>query len=158
MKDERLVERLRALYPERDTTNWDWLDFMYAEGSPVLALWYSRLFWPEFVEVDGMVFLKESMESEDDRRRLKEAIERYGGDRKQVEQSFNRVEVEDLFTPRADDASDEDYEVLVRRIAEMWRSKLRQQFPDRRFVVEVLAEVPTTDELSVMFYQQPTPS
>jgi hypothetical protein len=158
MKDERLVERLRALYPERDTTNWDWSDFMYAEGSPVLALWYSRLFWPEFVEVDGMVFLKESMEDEDDHRRLKEAIARYGGDRKQVEQAFNRVEVETLFTPRADDASDEEYEALVRRIAEMWSSKLHQQFPDRRFAIEVDLEVPTTGELAVIFYQQMTPS
>ena len=75
------------------------LDFVAAFGSPLQALMYSRLFWPEFVKIGGMVFLKESMEYEDDRRRLADALEHYEGDLTRTEQSFNLLEVPSgLFT------------------------------------------------------------
>ena len=78
MEDDYLLKRLRQLHRDLDTTNFDVLDFVAAFGSPLEALMYPRLFWPEFVEVAGMVFLKESMEDEEDRQRLADALKRYG--------------------------------------------------------------------------------
>ena len=72
MRHEELVECLRRLYPERDTTGFGVFDFLHAEGSPLLAIFYSWLFWPEFVEIDGMVFLKETIEDDADRNRVAE--------------------------------------------------------------------------------------
>ncbi len=71
---------------------------------------YSRLFWPEFVEIEGMIFLKESMEDEADRQRLADTLERYGGDRTQTEQSFNLVEVPSMLftTCKGETTEDED--------------------------------------------------
>ncbi len=43
--------------PEQDTSGFTVLDFLYAAGSPVDALLYSRLFWPELLEVEGAVLL-----------------------------------------------------------------------------------------------------
>src|SRR5215210_131066 len=99
MEDEQLLNRLRQTYTDLDTENFDVLDFVAAFGSPLQALMYSGLSWPELVEIGGMVFLKESLEYEDDRRRLAEALAHYGGDLTQTEQAFNLVEVPSgLFT------------------------------------------------------------
>ena len=155
MEDDHLVRRLRELNPELDTTNFDMLDFVAALGSTLDALMYSRLFWPEFVEIEGMVFLKESMEDEDDRRRLADALERYGGDRTRTEQSFNLVEVpSDLFTMRKGDTTEEEARWLAQRLAQVWLACLRYRYPGRDFVMEVLDPEETGGEVGVIFYQR----
>ena len=124
MEDHHLVRRLQQLLPDSDTANFDVLDFVAAFGSPLEALMYSRLFWPEFVEIDGMIFLKESIEYEDDRQRLARALEYYGGDRTQTEQSFNLVEVPSmLFTTRKGETAEEEDRWLAQRLAEMWSTQ-----------------------------------
>jgi hypothetical protein len=133
------------------------LDFVAAFGSPLQALMYSRLFWPEFVEIDGMVFLKESMEYDDDRRRLAEALEYYGGDLTQTEQSFNLVEVpSSLFTDyeALNETTEEEDLWLAQRLAQMWRACLSNRYPGREFILEVLQEdTGGGDAVSVIFYQ-----
>ena len=47
---------LSKKYSGHDTTNFGVSDFLAAFGSPVDALLYLRLFWPEFVCFEGMVF------------------------------------------------------------------------------------------------------
>jgi hypothetical protein len=157
MEDDRLLKRLRQNYTDLDTENFDVLDFVAAFGSPLQALMYSRFFWPEFVEIGGMVFLKESMEYEDDRRRLAEALEHYGGDLTQTEQAFNLVEVPSgLFTgyeARKQTKEEEDL-WLAQRLAQMWRACLSHRYPGREFVVKVLEEDSGGgDPVSVIFYQ-----
>ena len=160
MDDDRLMNRLRQIYTDLDTTNFDMLDFVAAFGSPLQALMYSRLFWPEFVELEGMVFLKESMEYEDDRRRLAEALEHYGGDLTRTEQSFNLLEVPSmLFTSyeaRQQTTEEEDL-WLAQRLAQMWHACLSHRYPGREFVVEVLEEAEEDtgfgDAVGVIFYQ-----
>jgi|SRR5215208_3307734 len=158
MEDEQLLKRLRQLYTDLDTTNFDVLDFVAAFGSPLQALLYSRLFWPEFVEIDGMVFLKESMEEEDDRRRLAEALEHYGGDLTRTEQAFNLVEVPSmLFTgyEALNETTEEENLWLAQRLAEIWRACLIHRYPGRDFVVEVLEEdTGGGDPVGVIFYQR----
>ena len=71
-----------------------------------------------------MIFLKESIEYEDDRQRLARALEYYGGDRTQTEQSFNLVEVPSmLFTTRKGETAEEEDRWLAQRLAEMWSTQ-----------------------------------
>ena len=155
MEDDQLLKRLRQLYPNADTTSFDVLDFVAAFGSPLDALMYSMLFWPVFVEIEGMTFLKESVENEDDRQRLADALKRYEGDRTQTEQSFNLFEIPSmLFTTRAGETIEEEDLWLAQRLAEMWRACLRHRYPDRNFVVEVLDPHDTGGEVGVIFYER----
>ncbi len=155
MEDDHLLKRLRQLHRDPDTTNFDVLDFVAAFGSPLEALMYSRLFWPEFVEVAGMIFLKGSVEDEEDRRRLADALKRYGGDRARTEQAFNLVEVPSLlFTTRKGETTEDEDRWLAQRLAVMWRACLRHGYPDRDFVVEVLDPEETGGEVGVIFYQR----
>ena len=154
MKDEELIKRLRVMCPNRDTTGFNLFDTLHAEGSGLYALLYCRLFWPEFVEIDNMVFLKETFEDEDDLRRLTEAFERYGRDPRKTEQSFNLVEIPSLFGRRMGETIDEEDHWLAERLAEMWSYRLQLLYPHRRFIVEVLEPEQTGGEVAVIFYQQ----
>ena len=138
------------MFAGEDTTNWDVLDFLYAKGSALTALWYSHLFWPDFVEVDGMVVLTWSVASADDRRRLGEAVEAHGGDRRAVERAFNSVEAAWLFS--ALDTDEDEYVWLLGRLVEMWGCRLHALYPDRRFVV-MLEDADDWNDVRIVFHQ-----
>lgn len=53
-----LLLAFQRKYKDHDSIGFNYFDFLHAQGSPFNALFYSQLFWPEFVEVDGMVFCK----------------------------------------------------------------------------------------------------
>jgi len=151
MNDDELIEALRRINPDRDTTGFNVMDFLHAIGSPLLAHFYGRLFWPEFVEIDDMIFLKETFEDADDLARLDEARRRYGGDRTEIEKSFNCVEIGALFGRRSGDTTAAQDCALAQKLAEMWTQRLRVLYPSRLF--KVLAVKGTDDAASVLFYQ-----
>jgi hypothetical protein len=118
------------------------------------AVLYARLFWPDFVEVDGMIFLEGSFEDEADMRLLREAIDRYGGDRRRIEESLNFHEIGLMFGGLAG-ISDEDADWLAERLAGMWNARLHSLFPTREFAVDVVRPAPSEGhELGVCFYER----
>ena len=149
-RESKLIQRLSEKFADDDTTAWDELDFLYAKGSALAALWYSRLFWPEFVEIDGMVFLTRSMSSADDRARLADAVKTYGRDRRAIEQGFNSVEAAWLFDTL--DLDDGEYLWLLERLVEMWRCRLHALYPRRRFEV-VLQDADDWNDVRITFHQ-----
>jgi hypothetical protein len=56
MHVELLIQHLKKFRAEADTSNFDVLDFVSAFGNPLEALAYSYLFWPDFIEFEGMGF------------------------------------------------------------------------------------------------------
>ena len=157
MKDEELLKKLREVYRTSDieSSSFDLRDMIYAFASPLEALMYSRLFWPEFVEIDDMVFLKGTIEDEEDRQRLKEVFEQNNGDTARTEQDFNLVEVpSDLFGRRAGETTEEEDHWLAERLAEMWRTRLNLLYPTRKFVAEILKPDETGGEVGIVFFQK----
>jgi hypothetical protein len=156
MKEEKLLKKLSNVYraPDIDTLDFDLRDMVYAFGSPLEALMYSELLWPEFVEIDGMVFLKGTIEDDEDRKRLKEVFEQYTGDIARTEEDFNLVEVpSDLFGRRAAETTEEQDRWLAKRLAEMWDARLKLLYPEREFVVKVLAPEETGGDIGIVFFQ-----
>ena len=153
MSDRSPTEAAVRLWPDQDAAGFHFFDFLHARGSPRQALFYSGLFWPEFIEREDMVFLEGTIEDESDRQRLLEALHRYG-DRTKTEQSFNTVEIPSLFGRRSTETTDEEDEYLANRICTMWTARLRELFPDRKFFVEVLPADESGGEISIRFYQR----
>ena len=147
------IEAASRLWPEQDATGFQYFDFLHARGSPRQALFYSGLFWPQFVEFDGMVFLEGTIEDESDRQRVRDAVHRYEGDRVKTEQSFNTMEIPSLFGGRATETTEEEDEFLASQICAMWTARLRELFPSRVFSVEVVP-ADETGEIAVRFYQR----
>ena len=154
MDNEQLLRSLRSAFPSHDTTGFEAFDFIHAFGSGREALLYARLFWPEFIEFRGMVLLKATIETDDDRRRAEGAFEKYNSDVVETEQSLNLVEIPHLFGRRIGEADDEEDRLLAEIVAEVWRCRLKTLFPDRHFVVGILEAEDTGGEIAVMFSQE----
>jgi hypothetical protein len=154
LNDRSPIEAAKKLWPDQNATGFDYSDFLHARGSPRHALFYSGLFWPEFVEFEGMVFLEQTIEDEADRQRVLETLQRHGGDQGKTEQAFNTIEVPPLFGRRADETTNSEDESLALRLSAMWSARLREAFPARAFTVEVLpADESTGEDTAVRFYQ-----
>ena len=151
--DSIFIDELRKRHADHDTANFGVSDFLAAFGSPVDAVAYLRLFWPEFIRFEGMVFRQETLEDDDDRRRVREALGRYAGDQTRTEQSFNLVEVPSgVFSRLASESSDEVDQFLAEKLVEMWAHRLTAAFPEEKFVVETISAEETGGERSVVFY------
>lgn len=154
MKDEIILEHLRNKYPGENRAKFNFLDFIHAAGSPSDALLYARLFSPQFIEIDEMIFLKDVIEDEADIQRVRNAIEKYAGDKKIVEHSFNFVEIPSLFGGNSGDTSDEEDYWLATQLAEMWALKLKILYPEKTFEVNILLPTETGNELGIEFFQK----
>ena len=156
---QSLISELSRLYSEDDTTNFIFCDFIHAFGSPLEALLYAKLFWPDFAQVDGMIFRSDVIEDKSDADRTRRALQKLGGDLEETERSFNRRYVpSDIFIekPGAEggfDGSDEMHEQLAQILVEMWEARLKQAFPDLHFSV-ILEPRDSTGEVSVTFCQK----
>ena len=153
MNSSEIVAVSKRLWPDQDPAGFNFFDFLHAQGSPRIALFYSRLFWPEFVEFEGMVFLEGSLEDEEDRQRVRDTLERYGGDMSKTEKSFNVVEIPPLFGKRSGETTEDEDRLLASQICTMWKARLRALFAGRNFEVEVQRPTEQGDEIAVCFYQ-----
>jgi hypothetical protein len=106
-KHEQLVKQLTEHYVAHDTTQFGIFDFLFAFGSPLEAATYARLFWPDFLVLDEMVFLASVIEDDSDVERVRNALANSGMDRPTIEKSFNSLEIPSgIFGRRAEESSD----------------------------------------------------
>src|SRR5205085_7354581 len=112
------------------------MDFLYERGSPVDALMYLRLFWPSFIEIDGMVIWSDAWTTEDFDlpTTVRRAYERWSRDKQQTERACNLVEVWELFLDAPGEFDDDELtEHLITSMCETWSARLRDLFPGRVF-------------------------
>ncbi len=155
MKDEDLLAYLRRRFPSAEAEIYNVLDFVYRYGSALEALMYSRLFWPEFVEIEGMVFLKEVVEDPKVCEAIRDYLQRTG-DRTEVERSFNeKIVTTELLGKDLTGTTDDQIDWIEERLCEMWKARLSSLYPDCRFKVEVtdLDPADPEGETAITFYQ-----
>jgi hypothetical protein len=132
----RFERQYRAIYDGADPAGFTALDFAGALGSVGNALLYSRLFWPEFIEVDGMVFLKDfadDLGGPDGIRKMRNDL----GGEQSFEKSINNFDVNLSFPNHPEENAAGDDLLLANQLAKMWSLRLRQLYAPRRFHVEV---------------------
>jgi len=132
----RFEGQYRAKYDRADPAGFTALDFVGALGSVGNALLYSRLFWPEFVEIDGMVFLKDFADDvggPDGIRKMRDDL----GDGESIEKTVNNFDVNLNFPNHPEENAEGDDLLLATQLAEMWSSRLQRLYAHRRFRVEV---------------------
>lgn len=157
MDNSELIEHLTEYYSGKGSKNFNVLDFVGAFGSPLLAVAYSKLFWPDFSEFEDMIFLSDHLEmayvKSEQPQQIKECLAE-SWEKQRIEYSFNLCDVpESFFNKNAGDTYDSEDEYLANVLAQMWKSKLTHQFPSRNFNVEVLTPEENGGEFAVTFYQ-----
>jgi hypothetical protein len=134
------------LIPEmKDWNNGAGIDpdgWIQCAGNFQLAVGYTIVFWPRFVEHDEMV-LREGFDSES----LADWIRHYAGDKSAVESMVNHLHIGDVHSFGRSDGNRERLVHLGRVLKQIYECKLRLQFPERDIVVEFddspQAEMPT---------------
>ena len=100
----------------------------------------------------------DAIEDEADLARVRASVREWGA--AETEQRFNLREFSDLFGHGLAEIDDDQAEVLLARLAEMWRCRLSAQFPGRSFAVEVWSPDQTAGDIGIVFYQtgvEPSP-
>ncbi|WP_139134563.1 hypothetical protein [Streptomyces sp. TP-A0874] len=109
-----------------------------------VALSLGRLFWPETRLANGTVFLALNVgDAEEIDRRVAAWSESGEMEWSQFVDSFNTYEVRYLFANWPDNSANmEDAELcLAQLLIEAWTAKLRSDFPDRVFSIELDGDV-----------------
>ncbi|HMA35512.1 MAG TPA: hypothetical protein VKY74_13665 [Chloroflexia bacterium] len=133
--------------PEKELGIWSYVN-MRADYD--LAAAFSKLFWPDFVEIDQCVLLAEKY----DPKRFKEWMQRYDNDFRAVESIVNHVHIYDLFmnSPNEEVYSLELFEYLAQVLMRCWKYALADIFPDKQFTFEYKTE-PDAYGPTITFYQ-----
>jgi hypothetical protein len=107
---------------------------IHDRGDADLVLAFARLFWPVFVERHGCVVIEHrAVDSA-----VAHALEQAGGDVRRVEGLLNRVSLRQEMPFEDTPVEDETFMEVGRIMQRSWMAALAEQFPGRRFVVELL--------------------
>jgi hypothetical protein len=130
-------------------------DWIANEGNIKFTIAYSLLFWPEFIEYDECVILKNRFDSNNfENWKNTQYIENYA----QIESVLNHIHILDLYGNEEikDEINYEQIVFLGNKLCEIYSAKLKLDFPEKNFVFnfncnEVLEAF---DEYEITFYQQ----
>ncbi|WP_145754880.1 hypothetical protein [Nitrospirillum amazonense] len=126
------------LYPSTDPNVKSVGDIFYREANAKGAFLYSALFMPTILEVEGSIII-DLFSGEIQERFLKKKSE-WKGSIQELEASFNFFELPYLFgIEHRMETSDAEDACLCEIIANVWRSLLRETYPERRIIVECLS-------------------
>lgn len=126
------------------------LGWLHAESDIETAVAFTALFWPELVEHDGGIFLREFFDPEvyeDWKRKL-------GSDTAAIERVMNHRHIADLL-PGADGVGFKNLQHLGEVLAATWRARLASAFPQRPF--DVTCHADAGDEEVVIAFCQSLP-
>ncbi|MEI9814646.1 MAG: hypothetical protein WDO18_19275 [Acidobacteriota bacterium] len=137
--------KLYSTAPEAFTN----LDFIGALGSVHDALLYSKLFVPDFIEIDDMVFLADVLTDSGGEPEVKRLLKDLR-DPREVEATLNYFDLALNLPNRLNEMVDGDDRLLAGQIATAWRSRLRDLYPTKTFFVNVDAQ---DGAIAVVFHQ-----
>jgi hypothetical protein len=122
---------------KRENESWipdfDIWDYLSLSTNADLAAAFFKLFWPDFVEINGCVLLRHKYSLEG----FANWLQHLNGNKARVEAMMNHVHILDLFpnSPKDDVHKEELHDFLARALTLSWKAALREAFPEKHFVV-----------------------
>lgn len=99
-------------------------------------------FWPKFIKKNEYIFLKEKYNKEELNRLIKQ--------KNNPEYWMNMLTLNDFFSMTKGSAKNST--ILAKALAEIWKTKLQKDFPDRQFIVKFIHDKEYGD-YGLTFYQ-----
>jgi hypothetical protein len=129
-------------------------DYASRKGGVTLAIAFARLFWPELIEVEDCVLLKERY----DPTAFEQWRAQLGDQHEAIERTVNHVHLWDLFDPASEGVPEEGLDSLAAIIAETWRCALARQFPGRSGAVLLERDGEVTGRRSLCSHRRVEPA
>lgn len=123
-----------------------WLYMKWAPISPEFIVISLELIFPEFIEVDGCVFLKDKFGDPENFIKVRHSREGIDYDKEHYECIINRIKLDELFDDKYvcwDDADKYAYSIdyLGKVMERSWKRELEYRFKDRKFHVEYYQDI-----------------
>ena len=117
-------------------------------GNFRLAIGYSTIFWPRFVEYNGFVLREGFSEAS-----LRE-LSAKNNEKSAVEALMNHLHIADIQHYECSDKSQDKLVYLGNILKEIYACKLKCQFPDKQFVVAFDDREQPVVDYQITFYQR----
>jgi hypothetical protein len=133
-----MIDRVKLIPEIKDWQNQDRQDFgvedwIAIEGNVKLAIGYSLIFWPDFIEHEDCVFLKSHFSLDGFNNWKNVDYVKYFS---QIEYVINHVHILDIFANEKQAEVTRDQIIYLGEILrDMYESKLNNQFKERTFCV-----------------------
>ena len=148
---DTLIPGLKTYFAPGPTQPQDWA---FCESSIEAAIGFSELFWPPFAEYDGMVF--KGKVGPEGSASIAGWMDQFEGDKSEVEKMLNHEHLIDLFDARNSPTQPEKLAYLGAVVCDMWLAKLKTDFPEKAFTVELFTNpVDGIGDWLITFYQRP---
>ena len=106
-------------------------DWIACEGNFRLAVGYSSIFWPNFVEFEDYIFMEGFSEES-----LREFESEQRTTLESIEEVMNHLHIEDIQHDECKDSTKDKLIVLGNTLKEIYQVKLNLQFPHKPCTVE----------------------
>ena len=120
-------------------------DYLFGVSNVEIAIAFTKLFWPDLIECEGGIFLAAAFNPEI----YAQWKAKFGNDITSIERAINHQHVDDIL-PGAEQVGMDNLYYLGDAIAQMWQSRLKSLYPERRFEVCCNRD---ENAVIVMFYQ-----
>ncbi len=105
-------------------------DYLFGVANVEIALAFTKLFLPDFIEHEGGIFLSEVFKQEI----YEQWKAKLGNDITEIERVMNHQHIDDILSG-TDKVGTDNLFYLGQCIKQMWESRLKLLYPDRRFEV-----------------------
>lgn len=131
MNEEKLIPELSD-WKKLNGDQFSIEDWIVGEGNIKLAIGYSILFWPAFIEYNDCIILKNHFDI-DNFENWKNA--EYVSSYSQIESVLNHIHILDLFgtDERKDEVNYEQIVFLGNQICNIYAAKLKLEYPEKNF-------------------------
>ena len=152
LDDEKLIPELRV-WRDLNSESFSINAWTMASGNIKLAIGYSFLYSPDFIEYEGCVFLKDHFNVPNfEDWKLAEYVFNYA----QIESVINHIHIPDLFPMDNEDINIDQIRYLGTKLCEIYSAKLKLEFPNKIFTVSFNGNEELEDLLDyeLTFYQE----
>ena len=144
---ELQIEQLQdfQLWKNANGDGFTLLDYLTGVANIEIAIAFTKLFWPDFVEYKGGIFLADGFAEQI----YNEWHEKMGDNITAIEQVMNHTHISDLL-PGSENVTFDNLLYLGQTISQMWESRLGKLYPDKHFLVRCESDQENDDVVVIL--------
>ena len=128
-----------VLWQKANPDNFTWWSYANMKADIETALGLAKFFYPEIVEIDGCIFIKDNFTHEN-YNQWKKACK---NNKMDLEKAINSYEIKDFFHINSDYEDkyiNEQIKALGNILKKFWTLSFKERFPCRNIIVEIIED------------------